>query len=175
VIRTIVEQRALVAMLIAMGVGTAGVHAYPVDRTHGYLQLIELRNPTAFLVLVYGYAALWFTTPFFAASILGSLTAIVAYRRPATSKQRALPAYISPERRPSPSLVLGESHLETTTGRAPAPTWLTIPQRGLYTWVMVVGAVGTGKPPRACTRTPTSFCAGKRMTLSARSEGSSSK
>src|SRR3990170_2825172 len=141
----LVEQRVVVAMLIALGVGAAGVHAYPVDRANVYLQLIELRNPTVFLVLVYGYATLWFTTPFFAASILGSLTAIVAYRRPATSKQRALPAYISPERRPSPSLVLGESHLETTTGRAPAPTWLTIPQRGLYTGVMVVGAVGTGK------------------------------
>ncbi len=97
-------------MLIAMGVGTAGVHAYPVDRANVYLQIIELRNPTAFLVLVYGYAALWFTTSFFAASILGSLTAIVVYRRPARAKQRDLPAYIAPERRPSPTLVLGESH-----------------------------------------------------------------
>ena len=51
----ILEQRALVAMLIAMGVGTVGVHAYPVDRANVYLQIIELRNPTAFLVLVYGY------------------------------------------------------------------------------------------------------------------------
>jgi len=42
-------------------------------------------------------------------------------------------------------LVLGEAHFETTSGRAPAPTWLTIPQRGLYTGVMIVGAVGTGK------------------------------
>jgi hypothetical protein len=141
----ILEQRALIAMLIAMGVGTAGVHAYPVDRANVYLQIIELRNPTAFLLLVYGYAALWFTTSFFAASILGSLTAIVVYRRPARAKHRELPAYIAPERRPSPTLVLGESHLETTTGRAPAPTWLTFPQRGLYTGVMVVGAVGTGK------------------------------
>jgi hypothetical protein len=42
-------------------------------------------------------------------------------------------------------LVLGESHFPTTPGRAPAPTWLTIPQRGLYTGVMILGAVGTGK------------------------------
>src|SRR5207248_3386157 len=27
----------------------------------------------------------------------------------------------------------------------PLPSWLTIPQRGLYTGVMIVGAVGTGK------------------------------
>jgi hypothetical protein len=42
-------------------------------------------------------------------------------------------------------LVLGETHFETTPGRAPSPSWLTIPQRGLYTGVMIVGAVGTGK------------------------------
>src|SRR5262245_43219313 len=144
-IRMLVEQRVVVAMLIALGVSAVGVHAYPVDRGNVYLQIVELRNPAAFLVLVYGYATLWFTTPFFAASMLGSLTAIVAYRRPARTKQRSLPAYIAPERRPAPTLVLGESHLETTSGRAPQPSWLTIPQRGLYTGIMVIGAVGTGK------------------------------
>ena len=61
--RVLLAQRALVAMLIAMVVGVVGVHAYPVDRSNVYLQLIELRNPAAFLVLEYGYAALWFTTP----------------------------------------------------------------------------------------------------------------
>ena len=132
-------------MLIALGVGAAGVHTYPVDRGNVYLQIIELRNPAALLVLVYGYATLWFTSTFFAASMLGSLTAIVAYRRPARAKQRSLPAYVAPERRSAPALVLGESHLETTNGRAPQPSWLTIPQRGLYTGVMVIGAVGTGK------------------------------
>ena len=141
----LVEQRVVVAMLIALGVGAAGVHTYPVDRGNVYLQIIELRNPAAFLVLVYGYATLWFTSTFFAASMLGSLTAIVAYRRPARAKQRSLPAYVAPERRSAPALVLGESHLETTNGRAPQPSWLTIPQRGLYTGVMVIGAVGTGK------------------------------
>ena len=48
----LVEQRVLVAMLIALGVGAAGVHTYPVDRGNVYLQIIELRNPAAFLVLV---------------------------------------------------------------------------------------------------------------------------
>ena len=46
--------------------------------------------------------------------MIGSLTAIVAYRRPARAKQRSLPAYVAPEQRSAPTLVLGESHLETT-------------------------------------------------------------
>jgi hypothetical protein len=144
-IRRLLEQRAWVALLIAIGVGLAGIHAYPVDRSDVYLQITELRNPAVFLVLVYGYAALWFTTPFFAASMLGSLVTIVAYRRPFRAKQRELPPYLAPERRQEPMLVLGESHFETTNGRAPEPSWLSIPQRGLYTGVMIVGAVGTGK------------------------------
>ena len=60
-------------MLLATGVGVLGVHAYPIDRGNVYLQLIELRSPAVFLVLVYGYATLWFTTPFFALSIVASL------------------------------------------------------------------------------------------------------
>ena len=143
--RKLLEQRTVIAMLIATGVGALGVHAYPIDRGNVYLQLIELRSPAVFLVLVYGYATLWFTTPFFMLSIVTSLATIVAYRYPVSERARPLPTYVPPERRPSPTLVLGETHFETTTGRAPAPSWLTIPQRGLYTGVMIVGAVGTGK------------------------------
>ena len=143
--RRVLEQRAVLAMLLATGVGVLGVHAYPVDRGNVYLQLIELRSPAVFIVLVYGYATLWFTTPFFALSMLASLVTIVAYRYPAGARARPLPPYVQPERRQTPTLVLGEAHFETESGRAPAPTWLTIPQRGLYTGVMIVGAVGTGK------------------------------
>jgi hypothetical protein len=58
-LRVLLEQRTLVAMLVAIGAGALGVQAYPVDRSSVYLQLIELRSPTVFLVLVYGYATLW--------------------------------------------------------------------------------------------------------------------
>src|SRR4026209_1976363 len=107
-LRVLLEQRTLVAMLVALGAGVLGVQAYAIDPGNVYLQLIELRSPTVFLVLVYGYATLWFTTPFFALSIVASLVTIVAYRYPAGARARPLPAYVLPERRPSPTLVLGE-------------------------------------------------------------------
>jgi hypothetical protein len=144
-LRRVLEQRTVIAMVLATGVGVLGVHAYPIDRGNVYLQLIELRDPAVFFVLVYGYATLWFTTPFFALSVVTSLATIVVYRYPTSERAKPLPPYVPPERRSTPSLVLGEAHFETNTGRAPAPSWLTIPQRGLYTGVMVVGAVGTGK------------------------------
>ena len=75
-------------MLLATGVGVLGVHTYPIDRGNIYLQLIELRSPAVFLVLVYGYATLWFTTPFFALSIVASLVTIVAYRYPEGERAR---------------------------------------------------------------------------------------
>ena len=67
---------------------------------------------------------------------------ITACRRRARIRSRAIRCRSS---RSTPTLVLGEAHFASTPGRAPDPTWLTIPQRGLYTGVMILGAVGTGK------------------------------
>jgi hypothetical protein len=144
-LRMIVESRALLSMLLAGGIGTWGLYTYPMSRDDVFLALIELRNPLAFRVLAYGYATLWFTTPFFAASLVTSLLAIAVSRHAPAMRFRDLPQYPSPETRSRPALVLGETHFRTMPGRAPTPTWLTIPQRGLYTGVMVLGAVGTGK------------------------------
>ena len=144
-LRAVVEARGLVAMLAAAGVGTWGLHTYPVRTDDVFLALIALRNPPVFRVLAYGYATLWFTTPFFLASLVTSAVAIAVYGRAPSARARRLPPYPQPETRETPSLVLGETHALTTPGRASAPTWLTIPQRGLYTGILILGAVGTGK------------------------------
>jgi hypothetical protein len=143
--RALVDMRTLTAMVLAAVVGLWGVTAYPPANDNVFLQLIALREPTLFRVLLHGYAALWFSTSFLAASLVLSVLTIVAYRRVPTPRARSLPRYPKPENRPSPTLVLGETHFHTAPGRAPDPTWLSIPQRGLYTGVMILGAVGTGK------------------------------
>jgi hypothetical protein len=144
-LHAIVAIRRVLAMGMAAAIGTWGLQVHPVDVTDPFLGLIEVRSPGVFTALVYGYVALWFTTPFFGASLLLSLFAILASRREPRVRARPLPTYVQPEDRAAPTLVLGERHFETTTGRSPHPDWLTIPRRGLYTGVMVVGAVGTGK------------------------------
>jgi len=143
--RAVLEARVLLAMAMSVAVGTWGLFRFPLPIDNLFLALIQIRKPFVFDVLGYGYATLWFTTPFLTASLLTSVSAIVVYRYPPTARRRALPPYPSPESRTAPMLVLGEAHFPTTPGRAPAPTWLTIPQRGLYTGVMILGAVGTGK------------------------------
>jgi hypothetical protein len=66
-------------------------------------------------------------------------------------------------------LVLGEIYFHTLPERAPFPEWLTIPQRGLSTGIMILAAVGTGKRPHACTHTWSSCSSGVPVTRSARS------
>ena len=41
---------------------------------------------------------------------------------------------------------LGELHHPTAPCESERPSWLVIPEKGLYTGMLVVGAVGTGKP-----------------------------
>jgi hypothetical protein len=144
-LHAILGARVLLAMVLAACVGAWGLHAYPVQAEDPFLAVIRLERPFVFDVLTYGYATLWFTTPFLVASLATSLLTIVAYQYSHGVRQRALPPYPTPESRPEPTLVLGETHLARTPGRAPSPTWLTIPQRGLYTGVMILGAVGSGK------------------------------
>jgi hypothetical protein len=65
-LRTVVEARTLVAMMVAACVGTWGLRMHPVDHENLFLGLIAAKDPTVFHVLTYGYATMWFSTPFFA-------------------------------------------------------------------------------------------------------------
>ena len=144
-LRLLVDARQLLALAVAAGVGLWGLAEWPFADTNPFLVLVHAQAPRVAIGLRYGYATLWFTTPFLAASFVASLAAIVLVRRTPQAQYRSLPPYPSPETRAKPSLVLGEIHHEMLSGRAADPQWLTIPQRGLYTGIMVLGAVGTGK------------------------------
>jgi hypothetical protein len=144
-LHTLLEIRTLLALVFAAAVGTYGIRTYPIDPADPFIAVIQLRRPDILQVLTYGYSILWFSTPLYAASLLGSILTIAVYRRDRGVRFTALPPYPSVDARDLPALVLGETHHLRKAGRAPSPTWLTIPQRGLYTGVMVIGAVGTGK------------------------------
>ena len=51
----------------------------------------------------------------------------------------------------TPAVVVGEVHHPVALREVPAPRWLTIPERGLYTGILVCGAIGSGKTS-ACMR-----------------------
>ena len=56
-----------------------------------------------------------------------------------------LPAWPLSPTADGPAIVVGEVHHPLRAIESPAPEWLTIPERGLYTGVAIFGAVGSGK------------------------------
>jgi hypothetical protein len=141
-----------------------------VQRDDVFLGLIAEQASHVYRLLAYGYATLWFLTPYIAASLLMSLVAIAVYRRARSARVRPLPLYPPPEARSNLMLVLGATNIHTLPGRAPSPEWLMIPQRGLYAGIMILGAVGTGKIVRpACTHTWSSCSTGVPATRRAAS------
>ena len=95
-LRRIVEARGVMALVMSGAVGLWGLRAYPISHDDVFLGLIGERAPGVLSVLTYGYATLWFTTPYFAASLLMSLVAIVVYRHAPRARVRPLPPYSQP-------------------------------------------------------------------------------
>jgi hypothetical protein len=60
-----------------------------------------------------------------------------------------LPDYPMPRERNDLFLVVGEVHNARKAGPSSHPQWLTIPERGLFTGAMILGAVGSGKTATA--------------------------
>jgi hypothetical protein len=143
--RTVLEHRAVVILAASAIVGAAGLHVYPFPADHAVLALVRLERPLVFAGFAYTYAMLWFSSSFFVTSIGLSCLYIFVARDGRTTSMGALPPYPVPEEREDLFVVLGEQHRRTSLGRAPTPTWLTIPERGLYTGTLIVGAIGSGK------------------------------
>jgi hypothetical protein len=60
-------------------------------------------------------------------------------------RRGSLPAWPNSPSDDAPSLVVGELHHPTVPRESDRPSWLVVPEKGLYTGLLVVGAVGTGK------------------------------
>jgi hypothetical protein len=57
--------------------------------------------------------------------------------------------YPDPKKRDELFLVVGEVHDPRRPGPSQTPHWLTIPERGLFTGTVILGAVGSGKTATA--------------------------
>ena len=62
-----------------------------------------------------------------------------------------LPAWPLTRGDPGPALVVGEVHHPVALREVENPGWLVVPERGLYTGMLICGAVGSGKTS-ACMR-----------------------
>ena len=62
-----------------------------------------------------------------------------------------LPAWPVKSTDPAPALVFGELHHPVADREVASPDWLVIPELGLYTGILICGAIGSGKTS-ACMR-----------------------
>jgi hypothetical protein len=137
--------RNFINVALAAAVGSLALHRMPFPGANPLLQLVFLHEPYVFQAMKDAYLVMLFTTPWIALSVAGSLAYIFVLRQEKSTDLAQLPVYPDPARREKLFLVLGEVHHPRRTEPVPAPRWLTIPERGLYTGIIVIGAIGSGK------------------------------
>jgi hypothetical protein len=117
----------------------------PFPEDNIFQRVMAIRSAYAFLFFKYSYTLFLYTTPYIVYSIL--LSGIYIFALKAGRKIRAgkLPLYPTPRKRTELSLAVGEIHYPRKQLPSETPRWLVIPERGLFTGIAIVGAVGSGK------------------------------
>jgi hypothetical protein len=139
------ESRAFLSAILAMAAGTFLFYAHPFPDEQIFLHVIARRAPHAFLSLKYLYYVLLFTTPYLVCSTALSGLYIFTLKARRIISPGRLPEYPDPSNRDDLFLVVGEVHNPRKPVPAREPYWLTIPERGLFTGIAILGAIGSGK------------------------------
>jgi hypothetical protein len=143
--RPLVEHRVILSFGMSMACGIVLESLYPIHDTDPLLRLLALERPAIFHGLVGSYHLFLYSTPFLLFSVLFSLAYIHLYEPKPDEAAGQLPPYPDPLRRDDLFLVAGEIHRQLKPLASPDPSWLCISERGLYTGICVVGAIGSGK------------------------------
>ncbi len=135
--------------IIGAAIGAAGAQAlkvpFPPAGGNPYLDLIAHHDPGLHAAVRVWHHA-W---PAVLVVLAGSFVLSVwwVWFQPLFRLRRRgkLPAWPASAEDEAPSLVIGELHHPTAPRESERPSWLVIPEKGLYTGTLIVGAVGTGK------------------------------
>jgi len=141
----LLASRYFVAAILAMATGTFLSLSRPFPAHQVFLQVIARRAPRAFTSFRCIYQVSLLTTPYML--YLGMLSALYVGTlkfRPG-ARLGPLPIYPDPRKRKELFVVLGEVHHARRPGPSRFPCWLVIPERGLFTGIAILGAVGSGK------------------------------
>ncbi|MYC87691.1 MAG: TraM recognition domain-containing protein [Gemmatimonadales bacterium] len=136
-------------VLIGAALTAAAVRAllapFPPIGGNPFLDLIAHNDPGIHAAIRAWYYLAPGAAVLLAGSVMRSVSRVwlepLAMRR----NRGRLPAWPNSPKDDAPSLVVGELHHPTVARESDSPSWLVVPEKGLYTGVLVVGAVGTGK------------------------------
>jgi len=143
--RHLIESRNVLSLALATLAGGVWTLHLPFPEENPLLQLLLIEKPSIYLGVKYAYHVMLFSTPYVLFSVLLSLGYIFVVRGHKEPGLAKLPPYPDPAAREKLFLVLGEVHHPKRPEPAENPRWLTIPERGLYTGVVIFGAIGSGK------------------------------
>jgi hypothetical protein len=134
--------------LVAFVLATTGMTlyfrvAFPEGNT--FLLIMAVRSSSAFEVLKYSYTLFLFSTPYIGYSFVLSGLYIFALKAKQRIRAGRLPLFPDPRKRDDLFLVVGEVHNPRKQAPTANPQWLVIPERGLFTGVAILGAIGSGK------------------------------
>jgi len=144
-IQRVLNSKNFIAFLLASATGMTLYFLLPFPEGNLFLRLIAVKAPLVYSGAKYTYTAMLFTTPYIIHSILLSGLYIFTLKIRRRVSPMRLPVYPDPKHRDKLFLVVGEVHDPRKPVPAEKPHWLTIPERGLYTGIAILGAVGTGK------------------------------
>ena len=144
-IQRILNSKNFIAFVLASATGMTLYFLLPFPEGNLFLRLIAVKAPLVYSGAKYSYTAMLFTTPYIILSILLSGLYIFTLKIRKQVSPARLPAYPDAQHRDKLFLVVGEVHDPRKPVPAENPHWLTIPERGLYTGIAILGAVGTGK------------------------------
>ena len=119
---------------------------FPSLDEHPILALVQFHTPDFFSFMV-----LWYYLSPFVAVMLSGLISVTVWKVWLEGRRRdfapfaKLPPWPLDPKQKAPAIVIGEVHHPVEAREIFSPSWLTIPERGLYTGVAISGAVGSGK------------------------------
>ena len=119
---------------------------FPSLDEHPILALVQFHTPDFFSFMV-----LWYYLSPFVAVMLSGLISVTVWKVWLEGRRRdfapfaKLPPWPLSADQKTPAIVIGEVHHPVEAREIFSPSWLTIPERGLYTGVAIFGAVGSGK------------------------------
>ena len=119
---------------------------FPMLDENPLLDLVDYHTPN-----FYGWVMLWYYISPFVSVMLTGLLLMSVWKVWLEGRGRdfatfgGLPAWPISPRQKAPAIVVGEVHHPVEAREIFNPSWLTIPERGLYTGVAIFGAVGSGK------------------------------
>ncbi len=143
--RDLLEHRLLISLGLSAASGLVLQSLFPIQQSDPLFRLIAIERPVIYQGLTWSYALLLYSTPFLVSSILFSLAYVHFYAPDPKHIAGRLPAIPDPRTRGDLFLVVGELHQQLKPEPSPAPHWLALPERGLYTGIAVIGAIGSGK------------------------------